>query len=205
MIRRRLALVALVALVAAIAAAVGPMPTTPKASAYCYASIKWPSATGHYGWASNIPSQFLGAVKNGITGWNGISGSAWSMGYVAPGPYGPPAPGSGWYSMTTPSGGFGGAPAITLLGYNGSTTTAANTYLDSSWSWNASGSFDQGRKIVDVTTVVLHEAGHRLTLAHPEDCGAPFTAAEQAAVMHVTHTVKWLVTSDDIAGIAYIY
>lgn len=199
--------IAALAATAALVVTLSPTPATPKASANCTDGYRWPSATGHYGWASNFQSGFLGAVKNGIVGWNGVSGSTWSMGYVAPGPYGPPAPGSGWFAMATPpSGGFAGAPAVTQVTHNTNhQITGTNTYLDGTWSCNASGNLDQSRKIADITTVVLHEAGHWLTLVHPEQCGSPFTVAEEAAVMHVNWTRKWSLNSDDQAGIAAIY
>ena len=87
-------------------------------------------------------------------------------------------------------------------------TDRATVYLRPDWTW--SNYFDLGNYVADFETVILHEFGHAHGLGHPfNDCEAktncPMTAAETASVMNSNATLKRILTSDDLAGLASIY
>lgn len=176
------------------------------ASAYCYSGHKWSTGSGHEAWAdSSIPQAWSASLSASVSAWNGVSGSTWSMSYVPPGTFGPPFQG-GWIGQQG-----GGVPQAGVPGWTVSSATQgassmtwANTYLNSDWSWNTTGTMNQAQKKADVRTVTTHELGHWLRLLHPNQCHAP-SATELAAVMTPDFTKKWTINSDDIAAIAAVY
>ncbi len=74
----------------------------------------------------------------------------------------------------------------------------AETALNSTWSWNTSGTMSLGFKVADVLTITLHEMGHWMLLGHP--CGS-----QPSAVMCPQNSAKWNLSSDDQAGIQALY
>jgi hypothetical protein len=179
--------------------------TTPIAHAACYPGFRWANGAGHEVYASSaIPSAWRLAVKAGVQGWNGVSGSTFNATYFTPGTSGSPSSG-GWVRWSTPSGGFGGAPAVTLVSHTATTVTGSSTYFNTAFTWNNTGIMSHSGMEADVKTVMLHEMGHWLTLLHPSDCGTPISAAEVASVMHPNWTKKWTLGSDDTNAIAVVY
>lgn len=173
------------------------------ASAYCYPGQKWSSGGPRdvYMSTSQVPSAWASAIIASGTAWNGISGSAWSMAVKPYGTAGPPSSGGWVYTGTgLPDPGW----TISSATQGASSMTWANTYLNSSWTWNLSGILNQSSKVADVRTIMTHEFGHWLRLHHPAQCHTP-SATELAAVMTPNFTKKWNLNSDDKAGAAYVY
>lgn len=176
------------------------------ASAYCYSGNKWSTGSGHEAWAdTTIPQSWSSSLSSSVSAWNGVSGSTWSMSYIPPGYFGPPYQG-GWISRVSGGAGQAGVPGWTVSSatQGSSSMTWANTYLNSDWTWNTTGTMNQANKQADVRTVTTHELGHWLRLLHPNQCHAP-SATELAAVMTPNFTKKWSLNSDDIAAIAAVY
>ena len=75
------------------------------------------------------------------------------------------------------------------------------------WVWTSSFNWDATPRLVDKTTVILHEFGHSNGLGHPFDCVTTPSAAENASAMtpDVYGPVKRTTTSDDDAGMVSLY
>jgi hypothetical protein len=176
------------------------------ASAYCYSGNKWSSGTGHQAWAdTTIPQAWSNSLSASVAAWNGVAGSTWNMSYTPPGFFGPPAFG-GWIGRQAGGAAQAGVPGWTVSSatQGSASMTWANTYLNSDWTWNTTGTMNQAQMQVDVRTVTTHELGHWLRLLHPNQCHAP-SATENAAVMTPNFVQKWNLNSDDIAAIAAVY
>jgi hypothetical protein len=176
------------------------------ASAYCYSGNKWSSGTGHEAWAdTTIPQSWSSSLSSSVAAWNGVAGSTWQMSYTPPGFFGPPASG-GWISRQSGGAAQAGIPGWTVSSatQGAASMTWANTYLNTDWTWNTTGTMNQATNTADVRTVTTHELGHWLRLLHPSNCHAP-SATETAAVMTPNFVKKWSINSDDIAASAAVY
>jgi hypothetical protein len=87
---------------------------------------------------------------------------------------------------------------ITGYYYSGGQMTEANTVLSTHWTWDSyRGSL---RSAMDIRRVLIHEIGHALGLAHPDDAGQHVVAVMNSIVSNTDTAV-----ADDIAGIQAIY
>ena len=89
----------------------------------------------------------------------------------------------------------GSVLAITCGWYSGNRSTEFDMEIDPDWDWTTG----SGRIGVDVQSVILHEFGHALGLAHSDDPNA---------VMYSTYlmgTLRRELASDDVAAITAMY
>lgn len=73
------------------------------------------------------------------------------------------------------------------------------------FSWGTTMDYYSSPRKVDRTTILVHEMGHAMGLAHPYDCTSSPTSAELSSVMNVTWTLKQQTTADDRAGMRGLY
>ncbi|MDQ1711005.1 MAG: hypothetical protein QOE45_455 [Frankiaceae bacterium] len=186
-----------------VATPVAVVMTAQPASAYCWLGDKWSTASPHEVWAdTTIPGTWSPIVSASVTAWNNATGS-WNASYIPPGNFGPPYRG-GWVArIDFSNAGYADVPASTLSNWT-SNMTWADTYLNTDWSWNTSGTMNQAGKNVDVRTIVIHELGHWLSLDHPNQCGS-MTTNEINAVMNPNWTNKPNLNADDNAGSSAVY
>jgi hypothetical protein len=179
------------------------LPVTP-AKAFCATNVKWtPTAVGYQPQDDEFSASALTAIEAAGNQWNGAN-----SGFVFS--YHPPSA-SGPFSMyvrrpSFKNKGFPDIPGRTVW-KSGSTNRliSVKVFLNDDWGWNTSGTMSQKNRQTDVRTVTLHEMGHALVLAHPQECGMPISSAETDSVMNVQYKKKWNVNSDDINGIRAIY
>ena len=173
------------------------------AQAYCKlgAGYTW---SGHGITARGLasPSSFATPVKNSVLAWNGRAN--WTFGYVSGTTQGPYLVNFKYENFVS-AGRDDSAPGETTFSlYNGHISSSV-VHLNSTWSWNNTGTMSKSLRKVDVQAVSTHEVGHVLGLGHPYQCHTTFTAAEKAAVMYVDWTRKLTPNSDDVAGLRSIY
>lgn len=100
---------------------------------------------------------------------------------------------------------FGGAIAVTLIRYSGSTIVEADTTFNSANKWDSYRGplhYNAQKKVYtyDLHRVALHEFGHTLGLAHPDQAGQSVDAIMNSQVSNTDH-----LTEDDIAGARALY
>ncbi|MCC6381870.1 MAG: matrixin family metalloprotease [Dehalococcoidia bacterium] len=92
----------------------------------------------------------------------------------------------------------GNTLAVTCTWYSGSaspkTATEFDMQIDPGWHWTAGNALD-----VDLQSVVTHEFGHAIGLAHSPDAKAVMSAT------YVIGTNKRALTADDVAGAVALY
>lgn len=88
--------------------------------------------------------------------------------------------------------------AMTGYYYSGSGMIEANVLVNNRWTWDSY----RGplRSAIDIRRVLIHEIGHALGLAHPDDAGQHVSAVMNSIVSNIDTAV-----ADDIAGIQAIY
>ncbi|MCE1173935.1 MAG: matrixin family metalloprotease [Propionibacteriales bacterium] len=193
---KRLALACLFVL--ALVASIAPAPA---AEADCTTNFKWNQSWAMLRGAENLPSSWDSSIKAAAAQWSGVPGADWRVSWLGIGFIGPIIGGD--ISKSTPAGGFGGAPAVTVLVASGGNLSSSNIFLNPAYTWNTSGTMNQASQKADVRTVVVHELGHWVVLNHPNQCGA-MTSAETASAMNPNWKKKWTINSDDKAGLAKI-
>lgn len=179
------------------AGAIAPLTTAAPAQAYCGTTIEWPGTYLYTKAGSNVPSGWIDAIKGSVSQWNNISGANWTLDYS------PSSAVQFTIRYATPTGGFGGAPGLTVIETLGSSVNGGDVYLNPNWTWNLVGNLNQANQVADVRTVTVHELGHELVLVHPSQCGT-MTDAERASAMNPNFTKKWSINSDDRAGAAFM-
>lgn len=185
---------------ALLAGAAVPAVTASPAQAYCASpALAWNSTNLSIRSATSVPSGWDPIMASAAAQWNGISGASWSVSWKNYNFVGPVM--AFVYKQSSAPPGFGGAPGVTDLRYSGSTITGGNIYMNSTFSWNTSGTMNQANKQVDVGTVMVHEMGHEVYLNHPSSCGA-MTTAESGAAMNPAWVTRRATNSDDKAGVA---
>lgn len=193
----------------ALAVSVAILATTTLASAgpaqaYCASpAVEWPGGQLHLRTSTGITSTWNSQLSPAAAQWNNISGAAWHLSYYATDFVGPiPAPLIDIRLMSSAPPGYGGAPGVTNLVLSGSTVVDGDTYFNSAYTWNSTGTMNQSTLKADRRTVAIHEFGHQIYLNHPNSCGTPLTSAETSAAMNPNWTQKWVTNSDDKAGAA---
>lgn len=174
-----------------------PLAAAAPAEAFCATNLKWVGSTLYSKPASGVPTGWNDSLKASLSQWNNISGANWTL------IWSPSSAVHFTFRYATPSGGFGGAPALTAIQTLGGSVNGGDVYFNPNWSWNESGNLNQANKVADVRTVTVHELGHELVLTHPNECGA-MTTAEVGSAMNPNFTKKWYTNSDDKAGAAYM-
>jgi hypothetical protein len=194
-LRRRRAAGAAVTVTAAACVLAG---TAVPAHAYCISSYRNYYKGSDMRPQSGLPSAWYTAISNSVGAWNGKSAN-WSIGYYGPN-YSGPMRGELYY-VNFASYGFNDVPGHTEPYFSGGYSYGGKVYLNSSYSLNTSGTFSQSGRQADVQTVVTHELGHIVPMFHPSACGSPFTTTEQASVMEPAWAKRWVLNSDDVAGL----
>jgi YVTN family beta-propeller protein len=100
---------------------------------------------------------------------------------------------------------YGSAIAVTVYFYNGSTMHEADNLFNSALLWDSyRGPLQYNSKkqkyIYDFHRVALHEFGHSLGLAHPDDAGQTVTAIMNRHISDLDRLVE-----DDLTGIHFLY
>jgi hypothetical protein len=110
-----------------------------------------------------------------------------------------------FFSSTVYGQTYGPAIAVTVYFYNGSTMLEADNLFNSALLWDSyrgplQYNARKGKYVYDFHRVAIHEFGHTLGLAHPDDAGQSVTAIMNRHVSDLDHYVD-----DDIAGVASLY
>lgn len=95
--------------------------------------------------------------------------------------------------------GFPDVPGANSLTYfsGGGNVQFSVLRLNTTWIWNTTCTLNQAQKRVDVLTILLHEAGHSVSLLHD--------GAHTEAVMWPNYVCKQTLRVDDRAGIDAFY
>jgi hypothetical protein len=181
------------------AAVAASLNAAPPAQAWCAQTGWWPTNYIYAGIGNQIPAGWDPAIKAGMNQWSNVPNANWTIYYTASTNV------HITVSYRTPDIGFpGGAPGATKIVRSGpQTLSAANVFLNPTWSWNLNGNFNEANKVADVRTVATHELGHQL-LDHPWLCGLPMNGPETASVMNANYTKKWTINADDEHAVAYL-
>ncbi|TAJ99166.1 MAG: matrixin family metalloprotease [Chloroflexota bacterium] len=178
-------------------------PHVEPAAGYCRDGISgWADSTQELQVWNDIPNAWDAAVSASRHAWNNIDVDLiyWYPHYDATT--------VGTFNLFTTDFSAAGFPDVPGLTYNNLTTqphTVSDIHLNTDFTWNLTGIMNQQQRKTDVRTVLTHEVGHASGLSHPISCGAPYTQAEQLAVMTVAWVKRWVVNGDDINGILNIY
>jgi hypothetical protein len=110
-----------------------------------------------------------------------------------------------FFSSTVYGQTYGPAIAVTVYFYNGSTMLEADNLFNSALLWDSyrgpvQYNFKKGKYVYDFHRVAIHEFGHTLGLAHPDDAGQTVTAIMNHIISDLDH-----LAADDIAGIKFLY
>ena len=98
-----------------------------------------------------------------------------------------------------------GTLAVTLLGYEGTTLMETDVLINDGYQFDSyTGPLrplnSSGQRVEDLHRILLHEFGHVLGLAHPDQAGQNVSAIMNASISDLDH-----LTDDDIAGAHYLY
>jgi Matrixin/Putative Ig domain len=110
-----------------------------------------------------------------------------------------------FFSSTVYGQTYGSAIAVTVYLYDGSTMHEADNLFNSALLWDSyrgplQYDFQKRKYVFDFHRVAIHEFGHTLGLAHPDDNGQSVAAIMNRYVSDLDHYVD-----DDIAGITFLY
>lgn len=110
-----------------------------------------------------------------------------------------------FFSSTVYGQTYGPALAVTIYFYTDSTMREADNLFNSALLWDSyrgplQYNFQKGKYVYDFHRVAIHEFGHTLDLAHPDDAGQSVTAIMNSHISDLDH-----LTTDDIAGISFLY
>jgi Matrixin/Putative Ig domain len=138
-------------------------------------------------WNQQIDLVHLNAI---VTGIPGIKGDGQNSAFFS----------SNVYGMS-----FGEALAITVFYADGSTMKEADNVFNSALLWDSyRGPVQYNSKkkkyVYDFHRVAIHEFGHTLGLAHPDEAGQTVTAIMNSHISDLDH-----LANDDIAGISFLY
>jgi matrixin len=189
--------------IATTVAAVGSVSLAEPAQAYC-TQARWRFNVYTMYVRPSVPSSWQTSVQAAMHQWNGIPGSSLQL-------WGPvfnsniANPEFLLYTANFGAYGLPDVPGATLGLANSGTHSTAEVLFNTNFGWNISGTMNQATRQVDVRTIAVHEIGHANGVNHPQVCGSPFTAEEQASVMHPNWTYKPSTNSDDKAGIDFHY
>ena len=142
------------------------------------------------------------AVSPALDAWNQVLGSI-QLGRVMDSTV-PVASGDGINSISFASSIFGQSfgtytLAVTYYRFQGSTMTEADVLVNNAQSFDSyRGPLQSGT--YDIRRVALHEFGHVLGLAHPDQAGQQVSAIMNSAISNLD-----TLTSDDIAGVQSLY
>ena len=141
--------------------------------------------------------------------WNAVLGSVQFQVTLAPAPATPPSQNNSsndlFFSDTIFGEGFeGNTIAVTLSFRAGNSRTRSDIVFNAGRLWNSYRGVRQSSATVglDIQRVAMHELGHVLGLAHPNEAGQTITPLP---IMHSTVNDTDALTDDDIAGGQSLY
>ena len=110
-----------------------------------------------------------------------------------------------FFSSTVYGQTYGQAIAVTVYFYSGETMHEADNLFNSALLWDSyrgplQYNARKGQYVYDFHRVAIHEFGHTLGLAHPDDNGQTVTAIMNRHISDLDHYV-----ADDIAGMVFLY
>lgn len=104
--------------------------------------------------------------------------------------------------------GWPNTPGMAWRGINADNMThsQAEIYLNTEWTFNLFGVFNQARRVADLRTVVIHELGHTVGLNDQRVTAcAPMTVSESNSVMNAGYYMNQSTKPDDWLGVEALY